>query len=78
MAASSDELVVVVGTTNPTKLNSVKEALVKVFPQYSTIKVLGAAVRTFIYFIFYFFSNFLWILCLKFTHIYSHDVSYGS
>ena len=50
MADSTTELVVVVGTTNPTKINAVKEVLPKVFPQYASHKVLGVSVRYFLIF----------------------------
>lgn len=47
MSSTSNELVVAVGTTNPSKIQSVQEALARVFPQYTSIKVLPASVRHF-------------------------------
>ena len=47
MADSATELIVAVGTTNPTKINAVKEVLPKVFPQYKSYQVVGVSVRPF-------------------------------
>ena len=46
MSEAPKELVVVVGTTNPTKVTAVKNVLARVFPHYTQFNVQGVSVRS--------------------------------